>query len=200
MVAGTSGKSVFSSPITSSFTSVADAGLAREAAGADGVLRGVAAGRVGQDREAVERQVVEEVLLARVGDVHAPDRDGDDLGARRPRSPAASRRTSAYLPVPTMSRERYSRPARTKGSSSAHHQPPPTKWMISTASPSRETVARVVGARHDRAVHLDRDAPRARGRAPRPGRRPWRPSRSSRGSSFTITCTSADDHIDHARG
>ena len=56
--------------------------FAREAAGAHGVLGGVAAGRVRQDRVAIGRQHVEQVRLARVlADVGAADRDGDDLGA-----------------------------------------------------------------------------------------------------------------------
>ncbi len=71
----------------------ADAGLARQAGGADRVGGGVAAGGVGQDGDARQVEMVEQVLLARIGDVHAPHRDGDDLGARPRRSRRASRRS-----------------------------------------------------------------------------------------------------------
>jgi hypothetical protein len=55
--------------------------LARQPAGAHGVLGGVAAGGVGQDGEALRRQHVQQVRLARVlADVGA-DGHGDDLGA-----------------------------------------------------------------------------------------------------------------------
>src|SRR5262245_26811417 len=81
-------------------------------------------------------------------------------------APAASvaRRVSSnerYLPLPTMSRERYSRLARTKGSTCS--------MVVSAASDEMNDLdgvavaqrgGRVVGARNDRAVHLDRDAPR----------------------------------------
>src|SRR5262245_64778294 len=81
-------------------------------------------------------------------------------------APAASvaRRVSSnerYLPLPTMSRERYSRPARTNGSM--------VLMVGSTASDELDdldgvAVAErggcVVGARHDGAIHLDGDAPR----------------------------------------
>src|SRR5690606_25961368 len=56
--------------------------LARQPAGAHGVLGGVAAGGVGQDGVALRRQHVEQVGLAGVlADVGAADGDGDDLGA-----------------------------------------------------------------------------------------------------------------------
>src|SRR5215831_6652021 len=63
-----------------------------------------------------------------------------------------------YFPVPTMRREPYSRPARTNAS------------VISAASHEMDDLDRVavaergrgvVVARHDGAVHLDGDAPRA---------------------------------------
>src|ERR1043166_4625850 len=63
----------------------------------------------------------------------------------------------AYLPVPTISRERYSRPASRKGS------------FMSSASDKMDDLdpvalaergRTVLGARHDRPVHLDRDATR----------------------------------------
>src|SRR4029453_10957413 len=81
-------------------------------------------------------------------------------------APAASvaRRVSSnerYLPLPTMSRERYSRPATTKGSTLV--------MMDSTASDELDDLdgvavaergGRVIRARNDGAVHLDGDAPR----------------------------------------
>src|SRR5438132_4661725 len=69
----------------------------------------------------------------------------------------------AYLPVPTIRRERYSRPASRKGSfiSSA-----PDEMDDLDPVALAERGCPVFGARHDGAVHLDRDATR-----PEPERR-----------------------------
>ena len=61
----------------------ADAGLARQPAGTYRVRGGVAAGRVGQDGVAFRIDVVEQIFPILVGDVHAPNRDGHDLGPGR---------------------------------------------------------------------------------------------------------------------
>src|SRR2546422_11702411 len=78
-------------------------------------------------------------------------------------APAASTacRVSAnerYLPVPTISRERYSRPASTKGSftSSASHEMDDLHHVAVV-----ERHRAVLLPRDDGAVHLDRDAARA---------------------------------------
>jgi len=56
--------------------------FARQAQRAHRVVGAVAAGGVGQDREAIGRQEVEQVrLIGVLADVRAPDRDGDDLCA-----------------------------------------------------------------------------------------------------------------------
>src|SRR5439155_25535545 len=113
-----------------------DAGLAGQAAGADRVLGGVAAGGVRQDREAVERQVVEQVLLARVGDVHAPDRDRNDLGPRRlDHAPRLGERSVLA------GADDQPRAVLASGEDEGIAHPPPTKLMTSTASPACSTVA-----------------------------------------------------------
>src|SRR5262245_58859923 len=106
---------------------------------------------------------------------------------------STARRVSAneaYFPVPTMSRERYSRPASTKGSGDASCmvQPPPTKWMISTVSPSRSAVAPY--AARGTTARFTSTAIR-RGPSPSVATRSATvaPASSTRGSSLTITCT-----------
>src|SRR5207245_6581988 len=113
-------------------------GLAGRTAAADGLVGAVAAGGVGQDGEAVGRQEVEQVLLARVGDVHAAHGDGHDLGARgldrlarlRERLVLAGADDETRAVLTAGQHEGIVHPV----------HPPPTKWMISTASPSRRAV------------------------------------------------------------
>src|SRR5439155_26381832 len=69
----------------------------------------------------------------------------------------------AYLPVPTISRERYSRPASTKGS---FMSPSPDEMDDLDPVALAERGERILGAWHHGAVHLDRDATR-----PEPERR-----------------------------
>ena len=47
---------------------------------AHGFIGGVAAGGVGQDRRAPEVEVIQQIVLAGVGDVHAAHGDGDHVG------------------------------------------------------------------------------------------------------------------------
>src|SRR5579883_1525600 len=87
---------------------------------------------------------------------------------------STARRVSSnerYLPVPTMSRERYSRPASTNGSAAISAAPDDVDHLDTVALAERR---RAVGRpRDDRRVHLDRDAARAN-RAPPRDRRRWR--------------------------
>src|SRR5438132_2587817 len=63
----------------------------------------------------------------------------------------------AYLPVPTISRERYSRPASRKGSFMSAAPDEMDDLDPVTVAQHRHAV---LGARHDGAVHLDRDTTR----------------------------------------
>src|SRR5439155_929398 len=155
----------------------------------------VAAGGVGQDGEAVGRQEVEQVLLARVGDVHAAHGDGHDLGARgldhlaRLREPPGLARADQETATVHTARQH---------EAIVHLlHPPPTKWMISTASPSRSAV-RAYSARGTTA----RFTSSAMRRGPRPSAATRSatvaPASSARGSPFTMTCTTRRD--DSPRG
>src|SRR5579871_2775767 len=67
--------------------------------------------------------------------------------------------TERYLPVPTMRRERYSRPASTNGSAAISPAPDEVDHLDAVALAERR---RAVGRpRDDRRVDLDRDAPSA---------------------------------------
>ena len=64
-----------------SLTIVADADLAREAAGAHRLFGRIASGRVGQNLPPLRIDIIEQVLLSAIADVDPPHRDRDDLGA-----------------------------------------------------------------------------------------------------------------------
>src|SRR5437870_315303 len=147
------------------------------------VLGRVAAGGVREDREAVERQVIEEVLLGRVRDVHPPDRHRDDL------RPGGLDRTPRLGEGRVLAgADDQARAILAPGEDEGVLHPPPTKLMISTASPWRSTVA-AYSARGTTA----RFTSTAIRRGPRPSAvtrsATVAPSLSSRGSSFTTTCT-----------
>src|SRR5262249_45097577 len=75
---------------------------------------------------------------------------------------STARRVSSnerYFPVPTMRREWYSRPARTKGSVICSTAPDEVDHLDGVAFAQRRAL--VCDARNDRTVHLDGDAPRA---------------------------------------
>src|SRR5439155_4692358 len=77
---------------------------------------------------------------------------------------STARRVSAkdaYLPVPTIRRERYSRPARTKGSADRAISAASDEMDDLDAVAGGEPPGGVVGARHHGAVHLDGDPPRS---------------------------------------
>ena len=92
---------------------VRQARLAPQPRRANRVVRGVARGGVRQDEVPLGIDVVEQRFLAAVGEVDAPHRDGDHLGARR----LVRRRITwwlGYLPVPMISRDMNGRPAMKK--------------------------------------------------------------------------------------
>src|SRR5688572_838169 len=70
----------------------------------------------------------------------------------------------AYLPVPTISRDRKLFPARTKGSSPAISAAPDEVDDLDRVALG-ETMRRVIRARHHGAVHLDRDPARPQSEA-----------------------------------
>src|SRR5438552_1139137 len=77
---------------------------------------------------------------------------------------STARRVSSndrYLPVPTMSRERYSRPASVKASLIDIASPAPDEVDHLDRVPVVEHGRAVPGARHHGAIHLDRDPARA---------------------------------------
>src|SRR5206468_4095522 len=159
------------------------------------VLGAVAAGRVGQDGEAVEWEEVEQVLLARVGDVHAPHGDGHDLGPRG-LDRLACLREGLVLSGAHDEPRAVLAAGQHEGIGHLAH-PPPTKWMISTASPSRSAVtsysARGTTARFTSTAMR-------RGPSPSVATRSATVCQASiaRGSPFTMTCTTSGD--DSPRG
>ena len=106
-VAAESGNKVRSSPITSSFT--------RPCPNSSRPSRAVVTASSTVLQPAVfgstvmpAREVAEHVLALRLREVHAPQRDRDHLGAARLRGLELERRSEAYLPLPTIRRERNS--------------------------------------------------------------------------------------------
>src|SRR6185369_3136607 len=73
---------------------------------------------------------------------------------------STARRVSSkflYLPVPTISRERYSRPASTNGSFNICFSTSADELYDLDAIAVADRPGGVLGARHDVAIHLDRD-------------------------------------------
>ena len=132
----------------SSFTIVADADLAREAAGANRLVGRVASGGVGQNLPALRVDEVEEIFLIAIGDVDATHGDSDDLGTALldrefrlieilvlagPYNEARFERLLAEIQRGVL---------HTILVAQAHtcDQPPPTKLMSSSSSPSRSVM------------------------------------------------------------
>ena len=121
---------------------------AREPRVAHGIGDAVAAGGIGEQEIPRRVEVREDAFVVGAVEIHAPDRDRHDLGARR-LDRACMRSSDAYLPVPTIRRERNSRPrnrerrvgspiSSVKRRDGGHAgQPPPTKWTSSSMSPAR---------------------------------------------------------------
>ena len=147
-----SGSSVRSSPITSSLTQV---GLER-VAGQVGGLHRVARRCSSRRCSAAPARRSRSSIGSRPGPagVDPAQRDRDQLGAGRPRSPPPARRGCGAPPVPRISR---------RCSAEEHRQPPCAAVSTSTRSPSRSGAAAQVDARHHLAVDRDRDPAPGRG-------------------------------------